>query len=314
MIKRSVNLQAFFLGEEFMNNLQRTETKGLKTAVIILFFMGGLGLVVSQIANSAAILIDGVFSIISAATTLIAIKVSSVLTKKNEKYPFGYAGYEPLYVLLRSFLLIITVLMALLDSVSKIITYFITGKIVQVDAKIFMVYVIFIALMYVVLNIHYGKYCKLTEGKSELLLAEKFNSKANSMLMLGVAGSFLFIGFLKFTPLKFLVPISDSVIVFFIALIVIVDTSKLFVKTIATLGGKGIDVVEKEELLSFIRERVLDDVEIIDLRCQKKGKTANLVIDIAVKDHIIEKNKINNIRKIIDKKYEINDTSINFIG
>lgn len=301
-----------------MNNLQKTEAKGLKTAVIILFFMGGLGLVVSQIANSAAILIDGVFSVISAATTLIAIKVSSVLTKKNEKYPFGYAGYEPLYVLLRSFLLIVIVLMALMDSISKIITYFITGNIVQVDAKIFMAYVIFVAFMYVVLNIHYGKYCKITEGKSELILAEKFNSKANSMLMLGVAGSFLFIGFLKYTPLKMLVPISDSVIVFFIALLVVVDTSKLFVKTIAVLGGKGIDIKEKEDLLNNLKKRISDEIEVIDLKCQKKGKTANIVIDIAVKNQTIEKIKMNNIRRIIkksiDEKYEINNISLNFIG
>ena len=171
--------------------------------------------------------------------------------------------------------------------------------------------------MYVVLNIHYGKYCKITEGKSELILAEKFNSKANSMLMLGVAGSFLFIGFLKYTPLKMLVPISDSVIVFFIALLVVVDTSKLFVKTIAVLGGKGIDIKEKEDLLNNLKKRISDEIEVVDLRCQKKGKTANVVIDIAVKNHTIEKIKINDMRRIIkrsvDEKYEINDISLNFI-
>ncbi|MCT4621666.1 MAG: cation transporter [Marinisporobacter sp.] len=300
-----------------MKDIQRVEAKGLKIAVIILTFMGLLGLVVSQIANSAAILIDGVFSIISAATTLIAIKVSSLLTKENEKYPFGYAGYEPLYVLLRSFLLIITVLLALLDSISKIITYFTTGNIPQVNAKIFMIYVVFIALMYVVLNMHYGKYCKLTHGKSELLLAEKFNAKANSMLMLGVGGSFLIIGLLKYTPLKFLVPISDSIIVFFIAVMVIIDTSKLFIKTISILGGKGIEVEEKKELLNNIKGKVSNEIDIINLRVQKKAKTAYVVVDVDLKDPNVERTKIKNacktIKDIIKDKYEINHTFISFI-
>ncbi|MCY6371325.1 cation transporter [Clostridium ganghwense] len=299
-----------------MKDIQKIEAKGLKIAVIILLFMGVLGIIVSQISNSGAILIDGIFSLISAVTTLIAIKVSSLLTKENEKYPFGYAGYEPLYVLLRSFLLIITVLMALLDSVLKIVTYFTTGNIAQVNAKIFMIYVIFIALMYVVLNMHYGKYCTLTDGKSELLSAEKFNAKANSMLMLGVGGSFIFIGLLKFTPLKFLVPISDSIIVFFIALMVTIDTSKLFAKTISILGGQGVEKEEKEELLNFLKEKLSNEINIINLKVQKVGKTAYVVVDIDFTNKNIEKTKIKNICKIIKdsvkEKYEVNHTFINF--
>ncbi|MCM1989416.1 cation transporter [Oceanirhabdus seepicola] len=298
-------------------NIQKTEAKGLKIAVIILLFMGTLGIIVSQISNSAAILIDGVFSIISAISTLIAIKVSSLLTKENEKYPFGYAGYEPLYVALRSFLLTITVLMALLDCVSKIITYISTGSVPQVDAKIFMIYVIFIALMYVVLNIHYSKYCKITEGKSELLSAEKFNAKANSLLMLGVGGSFIFIGLLKFTPLKFLVPISDSIIVFFIALMVAIDSIKLFSKTIAILGGKGISEEEKNELLESLKKIYLYELNINKLRVHKAGKTAYVVVDVCINDENISKTIIKDINKTIknsvNEKYSVNHTFVNFI-
>lgn len=298
-----------------MKDIQKIEAKGLKIAVIILLFMGVLGITVSQIANSAAILIDGIFSLISAVTTLIAIKVSSLLTKENEKYPFGYAGYEPLYVLLRSFLLIITVLMALLDSISKILTYVTTGSVPVVNAKIFMIYVIFIALMYVVLNIHYSKYCNLTNGKSELLSAEKFNAKANSLLMLGVGGSFIFIGLLKFTPLKFLVPISDSIIVFFIAIMVIIDSVKLFANTISILGGKGVVGEEKEELLNSIKAKLSGEIDIIKIRIKKVGKTAYVVIDADIKGENIEKMKIKNICNMIkhdvNEKYEINHTFIN---
>ena len=298
-----------------MKDMQKIEAKGLKIAVLILLFMGTLGVVVSQMANSGAILIDGIFSLISAFTTLIAIKVSSLLTKENEKYPFGYSGYEPLYVLLRSFLLIITVLMALLDAVSKIIIYFTTGNIPVVNAKVFMIYVIFIAIMYVVLNMHYGKYCKLTDDKSELLLAEKFNAKANSMIMVGVGGSFVFIGLLKFTPLKFLVPISDSIIVFIIATMVMIDTIKLFIKTISVLGGAGTTVEENDELLNSIKRKFLNEIDIKNLRVQKKGKTAFVVVDIDIKDEKIEKDRINKISNIIKdsvkEKYELNHTFIN---
>lgn len=299
-----------------MKDIQKIESKGMKIAVFILLFMGALGIIVSQIANSGAILIDGIFSLISATTTLIAIKVSTLLTKENEKYPFGYAGYEMLYVALRSFLLTITVLMALLDSISKILTYFTTGNIPQVNTKIFMIYVLFIAFMYVILNIHYNKYCKLSNGKSELLSAEKFNAKANSLLMLGVGGSFIFIGLLKYTPLKFLVPISDSIIVFFIALMVAIDSSKLFVKTISILGGKGIIGEEKEELRKCIKEKFENEIDIMKLRVQKIGKTAYIVVEVDIKGENIEKTRIKKICKTIKdsvkEKYEINHTYISF--
>jgi len=138
---------------------------------------------------------------------------------------------------------------------------------------------------------------------------------ANSMLMLGVGASFIVIALLKYTPLKFLVPIGDSIIVFFIAVMVIIDTSKLFIKTISIIGGKGIVGEEKKELLNIIRAKVSNEINIKNLRLQKKGKTVVVVVEL--KDENIKRTKIKDISNIIkdsvSEKYEINQTTVSFV-
>ena len=284
-----------------MKDLERLEAKGLKVAALILLFMGVLGIVTSRLSNSTAILIDGFFSLISAGSTLIAIKVSSLLTRRSPDYPFGYSGYEPLYVILRSFLLIVTVLLALADSVSKIVAYSLGREIPGIDANIFMIYVVFIAAMYMILFRHYTKYLTLTENKSQLLYAERFNAKANSIIMLGVGGSFLVILLLKFTPLNFLAPIGDSLIVLILCSIVFFDTVKLLVKTISILGGRGIESEEKEELLGVLRDST--GVDISDLKVQKLGKTAYIVLCMEGND--LKDSAREEIESIVSQKYDL---------
>jgi len=300
-----------------MNQLQKIESKAMKRAFLMFCFMAALGITVYQFSNSVAILIDGVFSLISAVTTLIAIKVSSLLVKKDEKYPFGFAGYESLYILLRAVLLLVTVLMALLDCVAKIYTYAVTRNIPVVNANVFMVYVLFIAMMYVLLNKLYKHYGKLTNDKSELLMAEKFNAQANSYLMVGVGASFLLIGLLKFTPLQFLVPISDSIIVFLIAVMVIVDTTKLLINTVKTLGGKGISGLEKEELEQSLNSRVQFNFKVSNLRIQKLGKTAYVTVDMHISSNSCTAKEItasaDAIRQCISTHYEFNYAFVNVI-
>lgn len=297
-----------------MKDTQKIEAKGMKQAVIILFFMAAAGIIVSQIANSGAILIDGLFSLISAITTLIAIKVSSLLVKDHDDYPFGYAGYEILYVGLRAILLLITVLLAFADSLAKIVTYLSGGDIPQVNASLFVIYVIFIAIMYVVLFRHYSKYHKMTNGTSELLLAERFNAKANSMLMLGVGGSFGIIWLLKFTPLKFLVPIGDAIIVLFIAILVIVDAFKMLRDAVAVLGGRGISREERDELQHSLEKRLSLGIYLHKLKVQRVGKTAYVAIELQLNGSAIEKELLahncNLIRASIGEKYEVNQTFI----
>ncbi|PAB57827.1 cation transporter [Anaeromicrobium sediminis] len=304
-----------------MSSLQSIEKKAMKNAFLMLCIMAALGIVVYNFSNSVAILIDGIFSLISAFSTLLAIKVSSLLEKEDKNYPFGFAGYETLYVIFRSFLLLVTVSLALVDSISKIILYITTGTVPIVNANVFMIYVIFIAIMYVLLNKLYGHYYTIANGKSELLLAEKFNAKSNSYLMLGVGASFLIIGLLKFTPLSFLVPISDSLIVLVIAVMVIIDTLKLFINSIKVLGGKGADSEEVNTLANSLASE-LNSIKktpsiISNVRIQKIGKTAYISVDIDMNRNELEKEKLkeytDNIRKSINEIYEYNRTFVNIV-
>lgn len=298
-------------------NTQNLERKSMSQAVLIFSFMGLLGLYISSISNSVAILIDGVFSIISAVCTLVAIKVAALSDKEDKNYPFGFFGYELLYVILRGTLLLVTVLLALLDSLSKISTYVMTGTVPAVDGVIFIVYVIFIACMYALLNRHYSKYIKLLDGKSELLAAEKFNARANSFLMIGIGVSFILIGVLKFTPLKFLVPISDSIIVFVIACFVIYDTLVLLVRTLKTIGGQCSISSEDQNLIARINELSNAFAEHTHVKIRKVGKTAFVVITLKLKDNQVKfkdiQSQIALLKESTGEIYSVHHTYVDII-
>lgn len=72
---------------------------------------------------------------------------------------------------------------------------------------------------------------------------------------------------------------------------------------------------ENGELLKSIKEKLSNEIDIIKLRVQQRGKTAFVVVDIDIKNENIEKDKINNISNIIKdsvkEKYELNHTFIN---
>lgn len=72
---------------------------------------GVLGLVVSIVANSNSMLLDGLYSLIQSMFIIGSGRVVTLLFKEDdERFPFGYGAFEPFFLVLRSLVLLTMVL------------------------------------------------------------------------------------------------------------------------------------------------------------------------------------------------------------
>ncbi|NOR79333.1 MAG: cation transporter, partial [Methyloprofundus sp.] len=65
------------------------------------------------LSYSQALLLDGNFSFIIFLTTLVAIKISAIKSRRTKLFPFGQFVYEALYSLLKGVMIIGMLLAAL---------------------------------------------------------------------------------------------------------------------------------------------------------------------------------------------------------
>ncbi|NLE15197.1 MAG: cation transporter [Spirochaetales bacterium] len=80
------------------------------TTVVCLLF-GFLGVVASQLASSRSLLLDGLYSLIQSLFILGSGQVVTLLFKRdNDQFPFGFAAFEPFFLVMRSLTLLVMVL------------------------------------------------------------------------------------------------------------------------------------------------------------------------------------------------------------
>ncbi len=103
----------------------------LRFTTLVCLFFGILGVAVSPLAHSRSLLLDGLYSLIQSLFILGSGKVVKLLfTKDNDEFPFGYAAFEPFFLVVRSLTLL---LMVSLLGVSALFSLFSGGYTIAVD-------------------------------------------------------------------------------------------------------------------------------------------------------------------------------------
>ena len=95
----------------------------LKISVLANIVVGAVGIVVSAISSSQAILLDGLFNLTYFATGLFTVKVATLVAGgDDERFPHGYAFFEPLINGIKGMLVLGVSVMALVGSVQALLT------------------------------------------------------------------------------------------------------------------------------------------------------------------------------------------------
>jgi len=223
-----------------------TEKRGLSISIIGAFILGCTGIGFSFFTGSQAVLLDGLFNFIAAATVYFGLRSSELLLKPaTTARPAGYVALEPLYVLIKGIInagLNIYVVFANLTILLNV------GSAINIG---FVVVYIGIAItgslfVYTLISIW------ARQEISEMLNVEKDSWKVNVLISGGIGLAFLIVLFFKDGFLSSWVQYVDQVVVILIGAL----TLGIPIKAIK-LGGRELLLLGTNKELQTKIEEVL---------------------------------------------------------
>ena len=255
-------------------NVLDIEKKSLKQGRRLNVIMGIMGVTFAILSQSSALMVDGLYSMVNFASSIIAAGVSAkIAMDADEEMPFGYDFYEALYITFRALVLLGIMLFSFLGAVSKIITYITGSPVAEIKPGFILIYtVINVILCFTLAGIHKKNYEK-TGNKSEILKAEQSAAMVDGMISLGAGGALMALALLKGTALDFLVPIADSIVVLVLVTWMVKEPLGLFKRSLQELLGRSLGEKLEEEVMVLLKLAVnFDKYDFIDLKILKVGR------------------------------------------
>jgi predicted Co/Zn/Cd cation transporter (cation efflux family) len=106
-----------------MNDSHLVEEKALKKSMIGAFLLAVWGIVMASLSHSGAILLDGMFNLISAIMSFFSIEITRLIAgKETREFPLGYFALESLFVFVKGASILILVLMALYSNIQVLLS------------------------------------------------------------------------------------------------------------------------------------------------------------------------------------------------
>jgi divalent metal cation (Fe/Co/Zn/Cd) transporter len=237
-------------------------------------FMGVSGIAAAYASHSDALLVDGLYSVVNFVSAIIAAQISmSILQPADKWFPFGYDAYEALYVKYRSLVLLGIMSFAAFSAVSKIITYVVGGELPELVFGPILIYMVLMILICFGLAAWHRHNWKQSGCQSELLSTESSAAVVDGIISVGAGGGLLASALLRGTALEVIVPISDSIIVLIISVIIVRQPLRMFLQSLREVAGGAADpvLVEKIRMLTVQMSKDIP-VEILAVPVMKLGR------------------------------------------
>ena len=193
----------------------RIEKKYLLASAVGNVLVGCVGIGASVASSSQAILLDGIFNLTYFATGLFTVKVASLVARgDDERFPHGYAFFEPLVNGVKGTLVLGVSVMALVGAVQALVA---GGRDVAAGAALGYGIFASIACAIIALTTRHGA----KRHGSPLVRADAENWIVNFAISCSMLLAFGGILLLKFFGLHGLVPYVDPTIVLAVVIITI---------------------------------------------------------------------------------------------
>ena len=106
-----------------MNERKLIEERGLKTSMLGAFLLAVWGIIMANITSSGAIMLDGMFNLISAVLSFFSIYITRLIAEKETKeYPLGYFAFESLLVLIKGASILILIVLSVSVSLNVLLS------------------------------------------------------------------------------------------------------------------------------------------------------------------------------------------------
>lgn len=255
------------------------EQHSLKISAWVCLLMAGLGIIFAAIARSEAILLDGIFNGISAASVYMAARLAAVIHCKGDKiFQFGYAHFEPLINTMRGLLTLTVSIFAFFSAVNNIIN---GGS--GLNPGLAILYSVTIGTACGAMAVLQKRRAHQTQSPMVTVDAQNWIINAAITATVGIAFAIAFV--LQKTPLKGFVPYVDSILVIILTLV----TCPMPVRTIRDNVRQIFQMAPDEATQEAVHDRirhVLEGVGTDDttIRMGRIGRFLYVVLGLVVRE------------------------------
>lgn len=184
-----------------------SERRGLRLSVFGALFMAALGFGFAALTDSQAVLLDGIFSLIGAVVSVVAMRVAALVQQPDdEHFHFGYAAYEPMLNLTKGLLIAFVSLLAAWASIDSILA---GGR--EIQGRMAVIYALIAAAGCLLIAWSQRRLARKTD--SPLLEVDAKNWLMDGLISGAVAVGFVVVVLVEGTPWSWLTPYADPVVV-----------------------------------------------------------------------------------------------------
>ena len=266
--------------------------------------MGVLGVGAAMLSNSDALMVDGLYSAVNFVSAVIAGRIALSVTKgADRKRPFGYDANESIYVTFRSLVLIGILALAFFISLDKIIGYIGGGSVPELNFGPIVAYtVVVVAICFSLAAWHHGNW-KKTGGRSDILKTERTASVVDGILSTGAGGALIGVTFLRGTPLDFIVPISDAIIVVVLAALMVGEPVRMLVGAVREIAGESVQEETVEKVRGRIRAVLPGACSLLEVAVTKLGRFY-FVVAYLEPEGAVQAREMDDLRERLQEEYQ----------
>ncbi|MFW2441119.1 MAG: cation diffusion facilitator family transporter [Arenicellales bacterium] len=186
---------------------QNLERRTLVFSAIGSLIMALLGFGFALLTHSEALMLDGLFSLLGFVMALGAIRISKLVYEPgNSSFQFGYAGFEPLFNVVKGLIIVFISLLALYSSAMVILA---GGR--EINIGWALIYAVIVASSSFAVFAILSSVAKKTG--SSLLKVDAKNWLIDSLITVAVLLGFLLTYLARDTPWAWMIPYADPAVV-----------------------------------------------------------------------------------------------------
>lgn len=278
---RCSQVLAFLHLESFMCENTREELRIIKVVNAICVFFGISGVIMAIVVSSRSMLLDGLYSFVQSIFILLSSFIVRLIGRtESKRYQFGYAAFEPFFILLRStVLLAMTLIMALGASGAL----FSGGYLVRSDAA--MGYTLFSVIVCAIV----WKELRVNGRKqaSPILLSEAQSWKCDTLLSVAVLVGFTFSFLFERAGYIHLAALIDPAMTLIFILFLAPGLLGQLVKSLRELLGGAADESDEEKIEELVEHyRGALPIKEYSVYSTKRGRTLHFSIYIRLKAEV----------------------------
>jgi len=230
-------------------------------------------------SRSDALLLDGLYTGVIAASVLVALQISnSALAPRSRAYPFGASGQEPLYMLFQSLVILGMVVFAGITAAGKLINLINGGTAAVVKLTGLNWYFCAMVLLNLAMWWQYRRSWRLGGANSDLLLNNSSSALFDAGISAGTGIALVGSPLLLDTPLAFLAPMADPLIVLVLSALFLPSPLQKLTKAVAEAAGVSVEAGLQQQCHDAVAADLKGQgCELVELAMVKLGRSYTVV-------------------------------------